>query len=106
MVIFDRYIPGGHQVNPALLWEYDLATFDWQRSKQVVAQRVVELGEPEDFYAAFDLYGGMEEFREVLKSVPYFNPLDMHFVCTFFNLKKEELRCCTKKPSNPAHWNS
>ncbi|MBQ3610001.1 MAG: hypothetical protein IJA03_08185 [Bacteroidaceae bacterium] len=106
MVILDAYHSGNRLPNNALLWEYDMETFDWQRSKTLVVQRVVEMGEPEDFFAAFDLYGGIEGFREAVKSVPYLNDLDMHFVCTIFNLKKEELRCYTKKQSNPGHWNS
>ena len=69
--IFSNYHPNGHHINPSLLWEYDMNTFDWQRSKTLVAQRVVELGWPEDFYAAFDLYGGFEGFREVIKSIPH-----------------------------------
>lgn len=28
MVVFDRYSPGGHKINPGLLWEYDLDKFD------------------------------------------------------------------------------
>ena len=106
MVILDKYIPGGHRINTALLWEYDMDTFDWQKSKNIVVQRIVEMGTPEDFYAAFDMYGGIGGFREIVKSVPFLNELDQHFVCTFFNLKKGELRCYTKKQSNPGHWNS
>ena len=106
MVIFDTYRAGGHKLNSALLWEYDLNEFDWQRGKVVVVQRVIEMGEPEDFFAAFDLYGGMVGFREIIKSVPYLNALDMHFVCTFFNLKREDLRCYTKKQSSLELWNS
>lgn len=105
MVILDKYTPGGHHLNPALLWEYDLNTFDWQASKALVAQRVVELGRPEDYYAAFDLYGGIDNFREVVKSIPYLNAIDTNFVCLIFNLKKEELKCCTHRPSNRKHWN-
>lgn len=106
MVLLDAYNSGNRMPNKALLWEYDMDSFDWQRSKTLVVQRVVELGEPEDFFAAFDLYGGIEGFRDALKNVPYLNNLDMHFVCTVFNLKKEELKCYTKKQSNPGHWNS
>ena len=106
MVIFDEYKPGGHQINPALLWECDMATFDWKRSKVLVAQRVVERGSPDDFYAAFDKYGGVDGFREIVKEIPYLNAIDIHFVCTFFNLRKEELKCCTKKLLTPKHWNS
>ena len=45
--IFSNYHPNGHHINPSLLWEYDMSTFDWQRSKTIVVQRVVELGWPE-----------------------------------------------------------
>ena len=103
MVLLDTYNAGNRKPNHSLLWEYDMDTFDWQKSKVLVAQRVVEMGEPEDFFAAFDLYGGISGFREILKIVPHFNDIDMHFVCTLFDLKKEELRCYTKKQSNPAN---
>ncbi|MGM9740261.1 MAG: DUF6922 domain-containing protein [Candidatus Cryptobacteroides sp.] len=106
MVVFDRYIPGGHIINPGLLWEYDLDKFDWVKGRTIVVQRVIEMGTPEDFFAAFDLYGGFHGFREIIKYVPYLNSVDVHFVCTFFNLKKEELRCCTRKRLHTEHWNS
>ena len=40
-----------------------MSTFDWQRSKALVAQRVVELGWPEDFYGAFDLECGVQDME-------------------------------------------
>ena len=89
--IFSNYHPNGHHINPSLLWEYDRSTFDWQRSKALVAQRVVELGWPEDFYGAFDLYGGFEGFREVIKSIPHLSDIDMNFVCHYFRDKHESL---------------
>lgn len=105
MVIINKYTPGNHSLNPALLWEYDLRSFDWQASRTLVVQRVVELGTPEDFYAAFDMYGGVEGFRQALKDVPYFSPIDINFVSLAFNLKKEELRCYKRRSLSPQHWN-
>lgn len=93
-------------MNPSLLWEYDLNQFDWQKGRNIVVQRVIEMGEPEDFFAAFDLYGGIAGFREIIKSVPYLSAIDIHFACAFFNLKREELRCYTKKQSSLGPWNS
>jgi hypothetical protein len=104
MVLLDKYCAGNRKPNSALLWEYDVSNFDWQKSKVIVVQRVVEMGEPEDFFAAFDLYGGIDEFKAIVRTVPYLNNLDMHFVCTLFNLKKEELRCYTRKQSNQELW--
>ena len=103
--IFSDYHPSGNYINPSLLWEYDMSTFDWQRSKALVAQRVVELGWPEDFYGAFDLYGGFEGFREVIRSIPHLSDIDINFVCHYFNLQKEELLCYTRKQSRQAHLN-
>lgn len=74
-----------------------MEVFDWQKSKTIVVQRVVELGAPEDFYAAFDLYGGIDGFREIIKTIPNLSDIDINFVCIIFKLKREELRCCTKR---------
>lgn len=97
MVLLNEYKFGGHKINHSLLWEYDMEVFDWQNSKTIVAQRVIELGTPEDFYAAFDLYGGIEGFRDIIKTIPYLSDIDINFVCIIFKLKREELRCCTKR---------
>ena len=105
MVLLDDYKSGGHNINRSLLWEYDVDNFDWQNSKAIVVQRVIEMGEPEDFYAAFDLYGGVDGFREIIKTLPYLNDIDINFVCVFFNLKREDLRCCTRRQSIQKHWN-
>lgn len=99
MTIFDEYktYTGNSSISPSLLWEYDLSHFDWRKSRKIVVQRVIERGWLKDFYAAFNLYGGIEGFREIIKEVPNLSPMDMNFVCIVFNLKKEELKCYTRK---------
>lgn len=99
MTIFDEYktYKGEVAISPSLLWEYDLSHFDWWKTRKVVVQRIIERGWLTDFYAAFKLYGGIEGFREIIKEVPSLSPRDMNFVCIAFDLKKEELRCYTRK---------
>ena len=99
MTIFDDYNPKTehYTISPSLLWEYDLTHFDWQRSRKIVVQRVIERGWLRDYFAAFDLYDGIKGFREIIKDVPALSARDMNFVCTVFHLKKEELRCYTRK---------
>ena len=80
------------QVRTSLLWEYDLARFDWQKMRTLVVQRVVERGRRDDFYAILNLYG-LEGVREGIREIPTLNPKDRSFVCTTFHLKKEELKC-------------
>ena len=57
MTIFDDYIrnKGCCKVSKTLLWDYDLTQFDWQRSRKVVVQRIIERGWLRDYFAAFDL---------------------------------------------------
>lgn len=41
MKIFTTYPQerGKHKVNPGLLWEYRMDTFDWQKSRRLVVER-------------------------------------------------------------------
>jgi len=98
MAIFDDYKKyGACFVSPSLLWEYDLSDFDWWKSRKIVVQRILERGWLEDYYAGFNLYGGIEGFREIIKEIPFLSPRDMNFACIVFDLKKEDLKCYTRK---------
>jgi len=88
-----------------LLWEFDLEKFDWQKMRNEVVQRVLERGRMDDFYAILNLYG-VEGVKAALREIPYMNDKDMNFACIAFDLRKEELKCYTKKQSMPLHWNS
>ena len=93
------------EVRPSLLWEYDLSNFDWQQMRNEVVQRVLERGRMDDFYAILNLYG-LEGVKAALREIPYMNDKDMNFACVAFDLRKEELKCYTRKQSMPLHWNS
>ena len=97
MGFFEDYAKlGCTTINPALLWDQDISTFDWWEGRKLVVQRVIERGRPEDFCAAFNMYGGIEGFREIIKTLPYLSDKDINFVCTFFDFKKEDLKCYTR----------
>ncbi|MDD4515982.1 hypothetical protein [Massilibacteroides sp.] len=93
------------RIRPSLLWEYDPDDFDWQAMRQVVVQRVIERGRMDDFYAALNLYG-IDGFKEAIKNIPDMNRKDIAFVCTIFDINKEELKCYSKKQSPTVHWRS
>lgn len=65
---FSGYKPKSNTINSALLWEYDMSSFDWQKSKTLVVQRVIERGDFSDFYGAFDIYGGFMGVRKSSKA--------------------------------------
>ncbi|MCM1554948.1 MAG: hypothetical protein NC048_05590 [Bacteroides sp.] len=108
MTIFDNYkdYAGKCTISPTLLWEYDLSSFDWWKSRKIVVQRVIERGWLSDYYAALNLYGGIKPFREIIKEVPTLSERDLQFVCAVFHLKKIELRCYTRKLLRERHLTS
>lgn len=93
------------KVRTSLFWEYDMEQFDWFKLRNIVVQRVLERGRLNDFYAILNLYGE-EGVNQAFREISYMNAKDMNFVCSFFGLKKEELKCYTKKQLQTQHWNS
>lgn len=84
-------------IDKRLLWEFNVDDdFEWQNMKHLVAQRVIEQGKIEDFYALFKIYGGIEEVKNIIKEIDFLNKKDMNFVSVIFNIKKENLKCYTK----------
>lgn len=93
------------KVRESLLWEYDLSDFNYADMRNIVVQRVVERGRMDDFYAILNMYG-VEGVKNAIKEIANFNPKDLAFVCSVFDLKKEELKCYTRKQLHPQRWDS
>jgi hypothetical protein len=98
------------QVFKGLLWDVNTSKMkdeDWQRMKLLVVQRVIELGDENDYYAIFKLYGGPDGVREIIKQIrSMFSPINEAFIRTVFNLKKEDLICYERKRLRELHLNS
>jgi len=92
------------KINPTLLWEYNLADFDFQKTRNVVVQRVVERGWPNDWWAALNLYGE-DGVKDAIKSLSYLNDKDMNFVSKAFDIPLSEMKCYEQKQLRPAHLN-
>ena len=88
------------------MWEYDPSKIDWVRMKYIVVTRIIERGWMNDFYAAIRQYGGLENFRQIIREIPFLTDKDIDFVCTIFGLQKEELSCYTRKQLREKHLSS
>ena len=103
-MFFDNIIKNNRaiqpQINKALLWDYDLSSFDWTAMRRTVVQRVIERGREEDYLAIFSLYGGVEGVKKIVRNeVIWLSPKDMSFAYRIFGLRKEELKCYTRAQS-------
>lgn len=105
-MFFDNYkLHPNAKVRESLLWEYDLTRFNWEEMRNLVVQRVIERGRMDDFYAILNFYG-LIGVKQAIMQIPYLNQRDRSFVCSVFNLKKENLKCYTKQQLKIQHWNS
>ena len=59
-------------INPALLWEYDLDTFNYQKSYKIVIERVVQYGNMEEWKAMVNYYTN----AQILETVDWSKQLD------------------------------
>jgi hypothetical protein len=82
------------QISPHLLWDIDKSKFDWDKMKYFIVQRIIERGDEDDFYTMFQVYGGPEGVREIVKKLPaFYDPRDEAFARVLFDLKKRDLEC-------------
>ena len=54
-----------HIINPALLWEYDLTTFNYEKSYKIVIERVLQRGNLNEWREMVSLYS-KEQILEVI----------------------------------------
>lgn len=95
---------GQHRINPGLLWEYRMDGFNWQKSRKTVVERVISMGRLSDWYAAFDLYGGIRGFRKIARDeVVDISPRDLNFMCLALNIDKTHTKCYKQLQLRKAH---
>jgi hypothetical protein len=92
-------------INASLLWEYDISRVDFKGMRDVIVQRVIERGWPNDWYAMLNLYG-VKDVKEAIKNIPYLNQKDMNFVSKQFNIPLSAMKCYKKGQLAIAHWKS
>jgi len=84
------------KINPSLLWEYDVSRIDYTVMRDIIVQRVIERGWPNDWYAMLNLYG-IKGVKAAIKNIPYLNDKDMNFVSHQFNIPLSAMKCYEKK---------
>ncbi len=76
-------------ISKAILWEYNTMseTWDWNVMSKTVVACFIERRRYEDYHAMFQLYGGIRNVKEIIKSIPHLNKKGMNWYRVLFNLK-------------------
>jgi hypothetical protein len=72
------------KIRPQLLWEYDLETFNWERSYKIVIERVVQLGEINEWREIYHFYKP-EKILETIEWSKQLDKRDKDFTRLFLN---------------------
>lgn len=108
-MIFDDWATHKKEtLSPTLFWEYDLTSPKWNLwdMRNIIVERVLERGLESDYYAMFQTYEGLDKVKEIVKNIPYLDNREISWACVLFDLKKEELKCYTRKQSRMKLLNS
>jgi len=73
-----------HIINPALLWEYDLDTFNYEKSYKIVIERVLERGNLEEWREMVNLYS-REQILETIEWSAQLEKRDKEFARFFLS---------------------
>jgi hypothetical protein len=89
------------EVEKILFWECNMNGFDWQKSKKLVIERVINIGGTKpvnNMLALFKMYGGYEGVRKSLKNDVWgLSNSGEEYVCEAFNLERQELESYRRK---------
>ena len=69
-------------IRPHLLWEYNLETFNWQKSYKIVIERVIQLGTLDDWREMMSFYS-LEQIHETVEWSKQLDNRDKNFALLF-----------------------
>ena len=70
----------------------------------MVIERVVEKGNKEEWEKLVKYYGEPQVIKTLKTEITYLPNYAIDDVCSYFNLRKEELACYARKQSKRGHW--
>jgi hypothetical protein len=73
--------------------------------RDIVVQRVIQRGWPNDWYFILNRYG-IDGVKDSIRNIAYLNEKDMSFVSLQFDIPLDAMKCYTKKQSVIQRWNS
>ena len=91
-------------IRKELFWDANLEMLDQEKNKSLIIERVLSYGNLPEIKVIFQYYG-KDIITAVVKRLGYLDPKTFAFVVGYLGIRKEEMKCFTKKLSNPQHWN-
>lgn len=90
------------QIRKEIFW--DIEDPDIEKNKQLIVDRVLQYGNLDELRYIFSNYG-KDQITDIVKKISYLDPKTLSFVINYLQIKKQDLKCFTRKQSTSQHWN-
>jgi len=87
-----------------LFWDVDKSQLEAHRSSQFIIHRVLEYGLLND-WNEIKKYYGLPYIKSVALELKNLDEVTLAFLCTLFDLKKNDFRCYRHRQSTRHFWN-
>ena len=87
-----------------LFWDQRYDEIDWVNGYRNIIARVIERGNEADWQEMLRFYGRDSVINALLHEIKYLPDFAIEDACNYFNLRKEELLCYTRKQLRKGHW--
>lgn len=92
-----------HNINNAYFWDINIKTLDEVKSKRLIIERVVNLGNLEEIKLLLNHYG-KKELTHTICNLNYLDPKTLNFFSLVFNIPKNNFKCFARKQLKVKHW--
>lgn len=88
-----------------LFWDVDLESFDFEKHKVHLIQKVLEYGLKNDWNLLKEKYG-LDTIKEVSLNLRSLDAVTLSYLSALFKIDKTQFRCYKHKQLFPTYWNS
>lgn len=92
-----------NDLSPHLFWDVDKTNLEWKKHEAQIIEKVLIYGLLDD-WKLLNLVYGKEKIKNVSRNLRSLDDVTLTFLCTIYELKKEDFRCYTERPLQTNFW--
>ena len=92
------------KINPSYFWDINPDSIDEIKSKRLIIERIINLGNLREIKYMISFYGKDEVIKTII-NLNHLDPKTLNFFSIVFDIPKSKFKCYTKNQSTKKHWN-
>jgi len=90
------------QLNKTYFWDINPEFLDHQKSRKIIIERIMNLGNLEEIKSVRNYYGD-EVIKDTIINLNYIDPKTLNFLSLLFDIPKNKFKCHIRKQSTVQH---